>query len=75
MRLLEIDRAMCDIEIIPRKRYMGKFTKAKELIAHEKDIPILAAALYTKADYLLTGDSHFFADKIKSTIKIRTEAL
>mgnify|MGYP001567952480 CR=1 FL=1 len=39
--------------------YVGKLAKAKKLIAHGKDIPLLAAALYSKADYLLTGDSHF----------------
>jgi putative PIN family toxin of toxin-antitoxin system len=70
--LLEIDRALCDIEILPGKKYIVKFTRAKELIAHEKDIPILAAALYAKANYLLTGDSHFFTDKVKAVIKVRT---
>ena len=70
--LSEIDRALCDIDILPRKIYMEKFAKAKQLIAHEKDIPILAAALYAKVDYLLTGDSHFFTDKVKAVIKVRT---
>ena len=70
--LLEIDRALYDIETVSREKYMGNFAKAKELIAHEKDIPILAAALYAKVDYLLTGDSHFFTDKVKAVIKIRT---
>lgn len=70
--LSEIDRALCDIEILPRKIYMEKFAEAKQLIAHEKDIPILAAALYAKVDYLLTGDSHFFTDKVKAVIKVRT---
>jgi len=70
--LLEIDRALCDIEILPRKRYMEKFAKAKQLIAHEKDMPMLAAALYAKVDYLLTGDSHFFTNKVKAVIKVRT---
>jgi len=31
----------------------------------------LAAALYANADYLLTGDSHFFTDKVKSELKVR----
>ena len=70
--LSEIDRALCDIEVLARKRYARRLVKAKELIAHEKDIPILAAALYSKADYLLTGDSHFFTDKVKVVIKVRT---
>lgn len=46
--LSEIDRALCDIEILARKKYAGELAKAKELIAHEKDIPILAAALYAR---------------------------
>lgn len=70
--LLEIDRALCDMEILPRKRYREKLSKAKELIIHEKDTPILAAALYANVDYLLTGDSHFFTDKVKAVIKVRT---
>ena len=41
------------------------------LIAHKKDIPILAAALYANVDYLLTGDLHFFTDKVKSKLKVR----
>lgn len=57
--LLEIDRALCDIEILPRKGYVKEFTKAKELIAHKKDIPI-------------TGDSHFFTDKVRTVIKAIT---
>lgn len=70
--LLEIDRALCDMEILPRERYREKLSKAKELITHEKDTPILAAALYANVDYLLTGDSHFFTDKLKAVIKVRT---
>ncbi len=70
--LSEIDRALCDLEILSRKRYMKKFPEAKELITHGKDIPILAAALYAKVDYLLTGDSHFSTDKVKAMIKVRT---
>ncbi len=70
--LSEIDRALYDIEILSSKKYMEKFAKAKELITHEKDIPILAAALHAKVDYLLTGDSHFFTDKVKAVIKVRT---
>ncbi|HEC92407.1 MAG TPA: putative toxin-antitoxin system toxin component, PIN family [Candidatus Atribacteria bacterium] len=70
--LSEIDRALYDIEILSRERYLKKFAEAKGLMTHEKDIPILAAALYAKVDYLLTGDSHFFTDKVKAVIKVRT---
>ena len=56
---------------MPREKYLKKYLKAEALIAHEKDTPILAAALYANADYLLTGDSHFFTDKVKSELKVR----
>lgn len=65
--LLEVDRALSDIDILPREKY----PEAEALLVHEKDIPILAAALYTNADYLLTGDSHFFTDKVESELKVR----
>ena len=35
-------------------------------------IPILAAVLYSKPDYFLTGDAHFFTGKIKSIIPVMT---
>lgn len=69
--LLEVDRALSDIDILPREKYLKKSLEAEALIAHKKDIPILAAALYANADYLLTSDSHFFTDKVKSEIKVR----
>ena len=69
--LLEVDRALSDIDILPREKYLEKFSEAEALIVHEKDIPILAAALYTNADYLLTGDSHFFTDKVESELKVK----
>jgi predicted nucleic acid-binding protein len=69
--LLEADKALSDIEILPREKYLEKTSEAEDLIAYEKDIPILAAALYANADYLLTGDSHFFTDKVKSELKVR----
>jgi predicted nucleic acid-binding protein len=37
-----------------------------------KDVPILAAVLSVKPNYFLTGDSHFFTDKIKSVVKVIT---
>ena len=56
---------------MPSEKYLGESLKAEALIAHEKDIPILAAALYANAYYLLTGDKHFFTDKVKSELKVR----
>ncbi|MCD6264612.1 MAG: PIN domain-containing protein [Deltaproteobacteria bacterium] len=69
--LVEVDRALSDIGILPREKYLEKSLEAEALIAHKKDIPILAAARYSNADYLLTGDSHFFTDKVKSELKVR----
>jgi len=69
--LIEVDRALSDIKVLPREKYLKKSLEAKALITHEKDIPILAAALYANADYLLTGDLHFFTDKVKSKLKVR----
>ncbi|OGF67207.1 MAG: hypothetical protein A2Y62_11805 [Candidatus Fischerbacteria bacterium RBG_13_37_8] len=69
--LMEIERALYDINIIPKAKYQDKIVTAKKLISHDKDIPILAAAIYAKADYLLTGDSHFFSNTVRKVIKIR----
>ena len=69
--LLEVDRALSDIEILPKEKYLDKSLEAEGLIAHKKGIPILAAALYANADYLLTGDLHFFTDKVQSKLKVR----
>jgi predicted nucleic acid-binding protein len=47
--LLEVDRALSDIEILPREKYLDKSLESEGLIAHKKDIPILAAALKTQS--------------------------
>lgn len=70
--LSETERALSDINIIPRSKYSQKIKEAESLIAHKKDVLILAAVLYVKPDYFLTGDSHFFEDKIKNTVKVMT---
>lgn len=70
--LLEVDRALYDIDILPREIYEGNILEAKKMITHKKDIPILAAALYANVDYLITGDSHFFTYKVKDVLKVRT---
>lgn len=70
--LLEIDRALYDIEVLSREKYKKFFSEAKKLIKHQKDVPILSAAIYAKADYLITGDNHFFNDEIISRFNVRT---
>ena len=69
--LIEVDRALNDIKIVPREKYLQKFLEAEGLITHKKDVPILSAALYASADYLLTGDLHFFTDKVQTMLKVR----
>ncbi len=54
----------------PRAKYSYKIKEAEKLITHKKDIPILAAVLYAKPDYFLTGDGHFDEDRIKDNISV-----
>jgi putative PIN family toxin of toxin-antitoxin system len=68
----ETNKALTDISIIPRAKYSHKLKQAQSLITHKKDVPILAAVLYSKPDYFLTGDSHFFADNIKTIVNVST---
>jgi putative PIN family toxin of toxin-antitoxin system len=70
--LSEVEKALTDISIIPRVKYSHKLKEAESLIIHKKDIPILAAVIYTKPDYFLTGDAHFFTEKIKDIINVLT---
>lgn len=66
--LAETEKALADIIIIPRIKYNHKLKEAEYLMKHKKDIPILAAVLYAKPDYFLTGDAHFFTDNIKRVV-------
>ena len=70
--LSEAEKALTDISIIPRSKYNNRLKDAESLITHKKDIPILAAVIYTKPDYFLTGDAHFFTEKIKAIISVST---
>jgi predicted nucleic acid-binding protein len=70
--LAETEKALSDITIIPRLKYNHKIKEAEGLITYKKDIPILAAVLYCDPDYFLTGDSHFFTEKIKNVVKVMT---
>ena len=70
--LAETEKALSDIAVIPRTKYSHKLKEAEFLIKHKKDIPILAAVLYLKPDYFLTGDAHFFTDVIKSNVNVIT---
>jgi predicted nucleic acid-binding protein len=68
----EMEKALSDVFIIPRSKYKNKLKDAEALITHKKDVPILAAVMYAKPDYFLTGDAHFFTDKIKDVVNVST---
>ena len=51
--LLKVDTALSNIDILPREKYLEKSLEADVLIAHKKDIPILAAALRIQVPELL----------------------
>ena len=70
--LTESEKSLRDIEIIPRSKYSRKIKEAGNLMTHKNDIPILAAVLYLRPDYFLTGDTHFFTDKIKNIVNVAT---
>ncbi len=68
--LAETEKALTDMSVIPRSKYAHRLKEAESLITHKKDIPILAAVLYANPDYFLSGDAHFFTDKIKSVVEV-----
>lgn len=70
--IAETEKALSDISIIPQAKYNHKLKEAEGLITHKKDIPILAAVLYAMPDYFLTGDAHFFVDKVKRVVNVST---
>jgi predicted nucleic acid-binding protein len=37
---------------------------------YKKDIPVLAAVLTVKPDFFLTGDAHFFTEKVRKAVPV-----
>jgi putative PIN family toxin of toxin-antitoxin system len=70
--ITEMEKALTDISIIPRSRYKNKLRDAETLMTYKKDIPILAAVIFAKPDYFLTGDAHFFTDLIINSVNVLT---
>lgn len=68
----ELNRAVSDIAVIRRTDYHSLTAKAHRLITHKKDVPILAAVLFAKPDCFLTGDAHFFTDKVRAVVPVMT---
>jgi predicted nucleic acid-binding protein len=69
--LEEVNQALGDMEILPRIKYAGFLETAAGLINHAKDVPVLAATLFAKPTYLITGDDHFFTRQVKDVIQVR----
>ncbi|MDP2168387.1 MAG: PIN domain-containing protein [Thermodesulfovibrionales bacterium] len=63
LALLELEKALSDVEIIQRAEYRAKLDAAENLMTHKKDIAILASAMSAEPDYMLTGDKHSFLHK------------
>jgi predicted nucleic acid-binding protein len=72
LALLELEKALSDIDVLQRPQYKAKLKAAEKLITHKKDISILAAAIAAGPDYLLTGDKHFFTSKTRKALNVKT---
>jgi predicted nucleic acid-binding protein len=68
--LLEVDRALSDIEILPREKYLEKSLEAEGLIAHEKDIPILAIRRFMQMQ-IICLQVIFISSQIKLNLNLR----
>jgi putative PIN family toxin of toxin-antitoxin system len=63
-------------EEVPKRAYEGSKRVCAGLIDDRADIPILAAAITSRADYLITGDKVLLAlNKVGETEIIRTSEL
>mgnify|MGYP001562697816 FL=1 len=73
--LKKIDDALYDIDIVHRDMWQSRYEEAGKYISGS-DQKILAAVLYSKPDYFVTGDKEFFSLKISEIINvIRTTEL
>lgn len=70
--IAEVERACSDIDVLSRSQYRKLIPAAGRLITHRKDVPVLAAVLASKPDVFITGDSHFFVEKIKKAVTVMT---
>ncbi len=63
-------------QIIPREMYVSTIEDAKTIIADVKDVPVLACAIKSVPDYLVTGDEDFHKIQKRVRFKIvRTKQL
>ncbi len=63
--------ALLDIYIIiKRHEYESYIQEASNLIQDQKDVNILAAGLYLKPDFFITGDKHFHTPEITEVLNV-----
>lgn len=67
----EVENSLMDIDIIPGEEYVQELERADTLITGENDRRILAAALYAKPDYFVTGDQDFQKDEIQDILPVK----
>lgn len=67
----EVDKAIKDIHIVQDVSYDKYIEEAKELVRGKNDQKIMAAVLFSKPDYFITGDKHFYNNKVESRVKIK----
>ena len=68
----EVEKSLIDIDFIPKEEYAQELEKAKTLINGENDRRILAAALYVKPDYFITGDKDFQSEEIQNILPMKS---
>ena len=57
-------------KMVPGERYECLIPQSKKMLRDVKDVPILAMALFSKPDFLVTGDKDFHALKAQMDFKI-----
>ncbi len=67
----EIDRALGDFRVIKENEYRGYIGEASRFVKGRNDRKILAAVLFAKPDYFITGDKHFHTEKIKEKVEVK----
>lgn len=69
--LEELENSIGDLSIVKGNSYLSFVPKVSNLVEGKADRKILAAALYSKSDYLVTGDEHFHNERVKKKIEVK----
>lgn len=69
----EIYKATGDIHIVSERISAKYLSEAATLVKGENDKKILAAVLYIKPDFFVTGDHHFHTAEVKKRVNTRRD--